>query len=160
MSDPLDDYAEMTKMRIAFHEARPDVELSWFLQHYKDGEFLVLVEPPVLTPMSLSVAEEWPISSAPWLRVRRVGWLDQKGRVWTEIPPSSEFDGGSLTPLLIQLEDKFEPPVLSREFLDSLIQAHHAENCSNFRDAYYNWLRGAESLRDAILESLSQEDAT
>ena len=104
----------MTKMRIAFHEARPDVELSWFLQHYKDCEFLVLVEPPVLTPMSLSVAEEWPISSAPWLRVRRVGWLDQKGRVWTEIPPSSEFDGGSLTPLLIQLEDKFEPPVLSR----------------------------------------------
>ena len=51
-----------------------------------------------------------------------------------------------------------EPPVLSREFLDSLIQAHHAENRSNFRDAYYNWLRGAESLRDAILESLSQED--
>ena len=46
----------------------------------------------------------------------------------------------------------------AREFLDSLIQAHHAENRSNFRDAYYNWLRGAESLRDAILESLSQED--
>jgi hypothetical protein len=66
------------------------------------------VEPPVLTPMSLSVAEEWPISSAPWLRVRRVGWLNQKGRVWTEIPPISEFDGGSLTPLLIQLEDKKE----------------------------------------------------
>ena len=80
-----------------------------------------LVEPPVLTPMSLSVAEEWPISSAPWLRVRRVGWLDQKGRVWTEIPPSSEFDGGSLTPLLIQLEDKFEPPVLSRAVIDELI---------------------------------------
>ena len=53
-----------------------------------------------------------------------------------------------------------EPPVLSREFLDSLITAHNGENCTNFRDAYYNWLRGAESLRDAILESLSQEDAT
>ena len=50
-----------------------------------------------------------------------------------------------------------EPPVLSRQFLDSLITAHNGENCTNFRDAYYNWLRGAESLRDAILESLSQE---
>ena len=159
MSDPLDDYAEMTKMRIAFHEARPDVELSWFLQHYKDGEFLVLVEPPVLTPMSLSVAEEWPISSAPWLRVRRVGWLDQKGRVWTEIPPSSEFDGGSLTPLLIQLEDKFEPPVLSRQFLDSLIEELSArrELPAVIAEVYND---GMNALADAILESLSQEDAT
>ncbi len=164
MSDPLDDYAEMTKMRIAFHEARPDVELSWFLQHYKDGEFLVLVEPPVLTPMSLSVAEEWPISSAPWLRVRRVGWLDQKGRVWTEIPPSSEFDGGSLTPLLIQLEDKFEPPVLSRGFLDSLIEKNWTSDARPLgnlpwgaKDVYDD---AFTLLRDAILESLSQEDAT
>ena len=163
MSDPLDDYAEMTKMRIAFHEARPDVELSWFLQHYKDGEFLVLVEPPVLTPMSLSVAEEWPISSAPWLRVRRVGWLDQKGRVWTEIPPSSEFDGGSLTPLLIQLEDKFEPPVLSRELLDSLIEG--TLNDLGAKYGYHSEQRvirnvALREFRDAILESLSQEDAT
>ena len=157
MSDPLDDYAEMTKMRIAFHEARPDVELSWFLQHYKDGEFLVLVEPPVLTPMSLSVAEEWPMSlsvaeewpmsSAPWLRVRRVGWLDQKGRVWTEIPPSSEFDGGSLTPLLIQLEDKFEPPVLSRAVIDELIDRQ------GYTDEWVNDI--LRDLRDAILDSLS-----
>lgn len=33
--------------------------------------------------------------------LRRVGWLDQKGRVWTAIPPAADFDGGSLTPLLI-----------------------------------------------------------
>jgi hypothetical protein len=106
----------------------------------KDREY----QPPVLTPMSLSVAEEWPISSAPWLRVRRVGWLDQKGRVWTEIPPISEFDGGSLTPLLIQLEDKFEPPVLTREFLDSLIEE---------LPGGFHGLKYAEDLRDAILES-------
>ena len=156
MSDPLDDYAEMTKMWIAFHEARPDVELSWVLQHYKDGEFLVLVEPPVLTPMSLSVAEEWPISSAPWLRVRRVGWLDQKGRVWTEIPPSSEFDGGSLTPLLIQLEDKFEPPVLSREFLDDLIYKVKVRLDPSPEDqATVN--TALQHLARAILESLSKE---
>jgi hypothetical protein len=36
--------------------------------------------------------------------MRRVGWLDQKGRVWLKTPPSREFDGGSLTPLLIQIE--------------------------------------------------------
>lgn len=33
--------------------------------------------------------------------LRRIGWLDQRGRVWLEIPPSDEFDGGSLTALLI-----------------------------------------------------------
>jgi hypothetical protein len=33
--------------------------------------------------------------------LRRVGWLDQKGRVWLKVPPGSQFDGGSLTPLLI-----------------------------------------------------------
>jgi hypothetical protein len=35
------------------------------------------------------------------IRLRRIGWLDQKGRVWTEIPPQDGFDGGSLTPLLV-----------------------------------------------------------
>lgn len=33
--------------------------------------------------------------------LRQIGWLDQKGRVWLAPPPSAEFDGGSLTPLLI-----------------------------------------------------------
>jgi hypothetical protein len=37
--------------------------------------------------------------------LRRVGWLDQKGRVWTEIPPGVTFDGGSLTPLLIDVRE-------------------------------------------------------
>jgi hypothetical protein len=35
------------------------------------------------------------------LKLRRVGWLDQKGRVWVVQPTTREFDGGSLTPLLI-----------------------------------------------------------
>lgn len=35
------------------------------------------------------------------VRMRRVGWLDQRGRVWTSIPPAAGFDGGSLDPLLI-----------------------------------------------------------
>ena len=45
------------------------------------------------------------------------------------------------------------PPVepLDRETLDALITSHNGENCSNFQSAYYNWLRGAESLRNAIL---------
>jgi hypothetical protein len=37
----------------------------------------------------------------PAATLRRIGWLDQKGRVWTEVPPPAGFDGGSLTPLLI-----------------------------------------------------------
>ena len=37
----------------------------------------------------------------PVARLRRIGWIDQKGRVWVKCPPSADFDGGSLTPLLI-----------------------------------------------------------
>jgi hypothetical protein len=37
--------------------------------------------------------------------MRRVGWLDQKGRVWTEMPSTADFDGGSLTPLLIDARE-------------------------------------------------------
>ena len=38
MSDvPMDEFAAMTAMWIAFHEARPDVSLTWFIQHYPDG---------------------------------------------------------------------------------------------------------------------------
>lgn len=37
----------------------------------------------------------------PVARLRRIGWLDQKGRVWLTMPSGIEFDGGSLTPLLI-----------------------------------------------------------
>lgn len=37
------------------------------------------------------------------IRMRQVGWLDQKGRVWLECPPAGQFDGGSLTPLLVQV---------------------------------------------------------
>lgn len=38
-------------------------------------------------------------------KLRRIGWLDQKGRVYLHVPPSAEFDGGSLTPLLIDARD-------------------------------------------------------
>ena len=68
------------------------------------------------TPMRLNVGENWEVTGHVGPReprpcdhdvlrasvmMRRVGWLDQKGRVWTEIPPSASFDGGSLDPLLI-----------------------------------------------------------
>lgn len=39
------------------------------------------------------------------IRLRQVGWLDQAGRVWLDLPPQAEFDGGSLTPLLIPAGD-------------------------------------------------------
>jgi hypothetical protein len=41
----------------------------------------------------------------PVARLRRIGWLDQKGRVWLACPPMAQFDGGSLTPLLIDARD-------------------------------------------------------
>lgn len=37
--------------------------------------------------------------------LRRVGWLDQKGRVWLATPPAAMFGGGSLTPLLIDARE-------------------------------------------------------
>jgi hypothetical protein len=41
-------------------------------------------------------------NEVPVARLRRIGWLDQKGRVWLTMPqPADGFDGGSLTPLLI-----------------------------------------------------------
>ena len=38
--------------------------------------------------------------------LRRIGWLDQRGRVWQEIPPGTkaeEMRCGSFTPLLIDV---------------------------------------------------------
>lgn len=37
--------------------------------------------------------------------LRRVGWMDQRGRVWQTMPSGKDFDGGSLTPLLIDARD-------------------------------------------------------
>lgn len=66
------------------------------------------------TGMRLHSGEDWKVHGDPlydddgnvagrWHQatLRRVGWLDQKGRVWLETPPGAQFDGGSLTPLLI-----------------------------------------------------------
>ena len=54
----------------------------------------------VATAMRVSGGVWWPSPK----KVRRVGWLDQKGRVWTDIPDQS-FDGGSLMPLLVSNDD-------------------------------------------------------
>ena len=48
-----------------------------------------------------------------------------------------------------------KPPVLSREFLDSLIDEMVRDNCVVNDEC--NCYLGASALRDAILESLSQE---
>lgn len=40
-------------------------------------------------------------ADVPVARLRRIGWVDQRGRVYTACPPSETFNGGSLTPLLI-----------------------------------------------------------
>lgn len=50
-----------------------------------------------------SVAD-WP---TPTGKVRRVAWLDQRGRIYREIPsdPVERWRGGSYTPLLFALDD-------------------------------------------------------
>lgn len=73
---------------------------------------------PTQTPLSLNRnCEDWPVIADPDLvdgypmrstkraTLRRIGWLDQKGRVWLATPPTAEFDGGSLTPLLIDARE-------------------------------------------------------
>lgn len=42
--------------------------------------------------------------------LRRIGWIDQKGRVYTETPPMAGFDGGALRPLLIDARVHGLPP--------------------------------------------------
>lgn len=68
----------------------------------------VVKYPGAQTDMKVYEGEEWKVvvdradeEHRYFATLRRVGWLDQKGRVWTKIPPSAGFDGGSLTPLLI-----------------------------------------------------------
>jgi len=68
---------------------------------------------PARTNMRLHKGDDWPVRADVYhadegtcsyedhATLRRVGWLDQKGRVWTYVPSSLDFDGGSLTPLLI-----------------------------------------------------------
>lgn len=55
------------------------------------------------TTLRVWYGEHWPIPFG--CKMRRIGWLDQKGRIWTEVPPGNTFDGGSLTPLLVQDDD-------------------------------------------------------
>jgi hypothetical protein len=58
------------------------------------------------THLSLSEHEDWPVADG--AQFGRVGWLDQKGRVWTAVPPFKigwDLGCGSFTPLLIQLDD-------------------------------------------------------
>lgn len=76
---------------------------------------------PIQTHMRLHAAEDWPVRAdfnvdrqpLPWTidaegypvaSLRRIGWLDQKGRVWVDVPStavSAEYGCGSFTPLLI-----------------------------------------------------------
>jgi hypothetical protein len=74
-------------------------------------------EPSWQTGMATHAGEPWEVRADPFLAdgavvgwktratLRRVGWLDQKGRVWLATPPVAQFDGGSLTPLLIDARE-------------------------------------------------------
>ena len=69
------------------------------------------------TDLKLYEGEDWPTTSHAagqppvlcpdhevtqyTIKLRRIGWIDQKGRVYKETPTQAGFDGGSLTPLLI-----------------------------------------------------------
>ena len=64
---------------------------------------------PELRPSSAKdeklMERAWDAAPHHFATLRRIGWIDQKGRVWTKIPPISDFDGGSLTPLLIDTRE-------------------------------------------------------
>jgi hypothetical protein len=57
--------------------------------------------------------EGWPVrvdggaghGPGPRATLRRVGWLDQEGRVWLEVPPGAGSGGGPLTPLLVDARE-------------------------------------------------------
>ncbi len=60
------------------------------------------------TPLNIAVGEDWPLSNpdpTTMPLLRRIGWIDQKGRVYIELPPQGSFDGGSLHALLIDPRD-------------------------------------------------------
>lgn len=68
------------------------------------------------TEMAASKGEDWKVPSDPspndimqhgrhWATLRCIGWLDQKGVVWTEIPSGKDYNGGSFTPLLIDARE-------------------------------------------------------
>ena len=40
MSDTMDEFAVFTKTWIAFHDERPDIDLAWFIAHYRAGDLL------------------------------------------------------------------------------------------------------------------------
>jgi len=55
---------------------------------------------------SADYVEDWPVNDG--ARFRRIGWLDQRGRIWTTIPPQQlawDLGCGSFTPLLFVLDD-------------------------------------------------------
>ena len=57
------------------------------------------------TALRLHDGEDWTVSGA---TLRRIGWLDQRGRAWKQIPPGAvaeEMRCGSFTPLLIDARD-------------------------------------------------------
>lgn len=89
--------AAQTAMRLHAGEdwtVRPDMRPGYEEDGEPDLKFFTKFERDAHTDQSIAVAT-----------LRRVGWLDQKGRVWTDTPPSAGFDGGSLTPLLIDARE-------------------------------------------------------
>jgi hypothetical protein len=76
------------------------------------------------TPLRLNVGEDWEVRvdtrggtepsrfdarGVPLARLRRIGWIDQKGRMYLEVPSGARFDGGSLSPLLIDPGERDQP---------------------------------------------------
>lgn len=57
----------------------------------------------VQTTLRPHMGEPWDLPRT--TRYRRVGWLDQKGRIYLDDPPAANFDGGGLTPLLVPVDE-------------------------------------------------------
>lgn len=122
---------------------------------------------PVQTQMFLPAAEDWPDVT---MRVRRVGWLDQRGRVWYSIPPSDDFDGGSLTPLLVQDDElrskrltEAEDRAADLEDRAARVIAHCRKRGDLMKRAWINrrgrgFVEGVYTAREMILRMIEPRD--
>jgi hypothetical protein len=57
---------------------------------------------------SADYVEAWPVSGGHGTALRRIGWLDQRGRIWTKLPSQSTawtLGCGSFMPLLFHPGD-------------------------------------------------------
>lgn len=76
---------------------------SWFqtnLHLYEGEDWETTAHAAIPVTSSIKVCQDHEAFECT-ITLRRIGWIDQRGRIWREAPHPDGFDGGGLTPLLI-----------------------------------------------------------